>query len=79
MWTDVLTPLRWLLRGSLFLLHATVLLLPCLFLLRFGQRCELRGQTLATRALTFWSRCAAVVFARPRMVEMSSSSASVGM
>ena len=62
MWTDVLTPLRWLLRGSLFLLHATVLLLPCLFLLRFGQRCELRGQTLATRALTFWSRWACRLF-----------------
>ncbi len=62
MWTDMLTPLRWLLRGPLFLLHATVLLLPCLLLLRFGKGCQFGERSLATLALTFWSRWACRLF-----------------
>ena len=55
MWTDVFTPLRWLIRGSLFFLHATVILVPCLLLLAFGSGVRIGGRSLDVWALNFWS------------------------
>jgi 1-acyl-sn-glycerol-3-phosphate acyltransferase len=56
MWTDALTPLRWLLRGSGFLLHATLGLVPAVLAQgRLGHAIEIGDRSLALIMLNWWS------------------------
>lgn len=56
MWSDALSPVRWLVRGTLFLWHATVNLAVALALMGpWGRRTVLWGRPLSEWALTFWS------------------------
>lgn len=56
MWTDALSPLRWLLRGLAFLLHATVGLVPAVLLQgRLGQSIRIGERSLALIMLNWWS------------------------
>jgi len=57
MWSDALTPLRWLLRGSLFLLHATFGLVPAVAAQSdLGRSLRVRGRSLDVVLLNWWSR-----------------------
>lgn len=70
MFTDVLTPLRWLYRG-LLLAVVSLIVLPLTVLAQcgFGQRKQLRGRSLAERMLNAWSWLMCRVFGvRPRIV-----------
>lgn len=56
MWTDALSPLRWLLRGSLFLLHATFGLVPAVLAQgRLGRVTRFGDRTLDVILLNWWS------------------------
>jgi len=56
MWTDALTPVRWLFRGGLFLLHVVFGLTPAVLAQgALGQRIEWGGRSLALRMLNWWS------------------------
>ncbi len=57
MWTDALSPLRWLLRGSLFLLHATLGLVPAVLAQsRLGRSVHVGRRSLDVLMLNWWSR-----------------------
>ncbi len=63
MWHDALSPLRWLFRGSLFLLHATLGLLPTLLAQSTAGRAIRCGRrTLDVVLLTWWSRWMCRIF-----------------
>ncbi len=56
MWTDALTPFRWLLRGTLFLFHATIALPPTVMAQgRLGRRIRVGNRTLDLFLLNWWS------------------------
>lgn len=69
MWTDILTPVRWICRGVLLLLLCLVGLAPTVLLQgAFGQSRQWRGRSLAERALMVFSGGACRVFGlRPRV------------
>jgi 1-acyl-sn-glycerol-3-phosphate acyltransferase len=57
MWFDALSPVRWLLRGSLFMLHATVGLVPAVLAQgRLGRAVRVGGRSLDVVLLNWWSR-----------------------
>lgn len=56
MWTDALSPLRWLLRGSAFALHATLGVVPAVLSQgRLGQAIRIGDRSLALILLNWWS------------------------
>jgi 1-acyl-sn-glycerol-3-phosphate acyltransferase len=56
MWTDALTPFRWLLRGVQFLFHAAVMLAPTVMAQGdFGRRIKVGDRTLDLVLLNWWS------------------------
>lgn len=56
MWTDALSPLRWLFRGLAFLIHATVGVVPAVLLQgRVGQSIQVGSRSLALVMLNTWS------------------------
>lgn len=56
MWTDALTPARWLLRGVQFLFHAVIMLAPTVLAQgRLGRRITLGGRSLDLVLLNWWS------------------------
>ncbi len=56
MWSDALTPFRWLVRGVQFLLHATIMLPPTVMAQgRLGQRIQVGDKTLGLVLLNWWS------------------------
>ncbi len=56
MWSDALSPVRWLFRGSLFLLHATLGVIPAVLAQgRIGQAVRIGDRSLALRMLNWWS------------------------
>ncbi|MEM1411716.1 MAG: lysophospholipid acyltransferase family protein [Pseudomonadota bacterium] len=56
MWTDALSPLRWLLRSVLFTLHATLGLVPAVLAQgRLGHSLSLGGKPLSLIMLNWWS------------------------
>lgn len=56
MWTDALSPVRWLLRGSGFLLHASLGLIPAVLAQgRLGHAITIGDRSLALILLNWWS------------------------
>ena len=57
MWTDFLTPVRWIYRGILVLLQSTIFLVPTVMAQgSWGQRTFVGRRSVAEHLLTRWSR-----------------------